>query len=275
MLAYLFRKHFPYIVSVRGSDVPGYNKRFSLDYYFLKPLLNRVYSSAASVIANSQGLQTLFESQFPSLPAGVIPNGVDTKGFAPISRIPRSTISLITVARLIPRKGIDLLIQACQELERRNIDFTLHIVGDGPEEDTLKKLSSTLGLSGHVQFHGRMERGQLAQLLPRCDLFVLPSHAEGMSNAALEAMACGLPLVLTDTGGSKELIDGNGEIVPTGDQGALTTTLLQFLSYPDELKTMGLQSRALAEQFSWKRAAVQYRDLYYKTIEEKLNLGNL
>ncbi len=268
LLAYLYRKKLPYLVSVRGSDVPGYNKRFSLDYILLKPLLKRIYKSAQAVVANSAGLGDLFQQQFPSLSAEIIPNGVDIDFFKPLPREPHTECSIVTSARLIPRKGIDLLIKACHGLYERNIPFHCHIIGDGPEKENLMQLARELEIEKQVTFHGRLERESIPRFLPECDVFVLPSYAEGMSNAALEAMACGLPLVLTDTGGTKELIEDNGVIIPTGDQTALEETLSQLLTQPQRLQEMGEQSRARAHNFSWEAVAQQYHDLYYRIAAE-------
>jgi len=261
-LAYLHRKRLPYIVSVRGSDVPGYNRRFSLDYVLLRPLLKRIYRSSQRVIANSQGLKELFEKQFPELRASVIPNGIDAAKFSPRRNRDWNEWRLVCAARLIARKGIDLLLRACQRLKNAEIDFSCHLIGDGPEEESLKRLAGKLGLGERIRFHGRMNRDEIAQFLPNCDLFVLPSYAEGMSNAALEAMACGLPVLLTDTGGSRELVDGNGEMVPIGDAEALTAALLRMLAQPEAMRRMGEQSRKRAETFSWNNVAAQYYELY-------------
>ncbi|MEW6234460.1 MAG: glycosyltransferase [Candidatus Omnitrophota bacterium] len=261
-LAYLHRKRLPYIVSVRGSDVPGYNRRFSLDYVLLRPMLKRIYRSSQRVIANSRGLKELYEKQFPDLRAGVIPNGIDAATFTPRREKDWEEWRLVCAARLIARKGIDLLLQACQRLVEDGINFSCHLIGDGPEESSLKRMAGELRLGERICFHGRMSRDEIARFLPNCDLFVLPSYAEGMSNAALEAMACGLPVLLTDTGGSRELIEGNGEIVPVGDAEALASALMRMLAQPEIMRRLGVRSRERAETFSWNNVAAQYYDLY-------------
>lgn len=267
MLAWLARKRLPYIVSVRGSDVPGYNKRFGLDYIVLTPLLRRIYGNARTVVANSEGLQALFERQFPETRARVTPNGVNTLRFRPIEKSQRDLSSIVAVARLIPRKGIDLLIHACGELHREGAGFECHIIGDGPEKNRLRQLAQSLGLGERIHFHGAMTRDALMEFLPRQGIFALPSYAEGMANAALEAMACGLPLALTETGGSRELIDGNGIIIPRGDAKRLSTVLGEWLRRPDLVSEMGVRSRARAEEiFSWANAARDYRDIYYQAL---------
>lgn len=267
LLAYRLCGEIPYIVSVRGSDVPGYNQRFGLDYVLLKPLLQRIYSNAASVVANSSGLKNLFEQAFPQLTAQVVPNGIDMKLFQPAAHEPNAPPFIVSVGRMIPRKGFDVLLRACAKLKAKGVEFRCGFIGDGPEEETLKALANELGIRERVQFLGGMSREQIAAFLPACDAFVLPSHAEGMANAALEAMACGLPLLLTDVGGSRELVDGNGAIVASGDVDALTQHLYNWLTAPNLIEEMGRRSRERAQLFSWQSAAQQYRALYQHVIK--------
>ncbi|MFH1739052.1 MAG: glycosyltransferase [bacterium] len=257
LVAYRLRRLLPYVLSLRGSDVPGYNQRFTLDHRLLRPLVRRSWLSAAAVVANSGGLRDLAQQAFDAVSIRVIPNGIDTETFKPQPHPPTQTPRLVTVARLIPRKGIDLLINALSGLTGK--PWRLLIVGDGPERIKLEKLAASAGLSSRVEFLGDMDRSRIAQLLPTCDLFVLPSLAEGMSNAALEAMACGLPVVLTDTGGTRELVRENGVVVPCGNIGALRSALDKCLAERDKWPSMGAQSRRIAESFSWSAVADQYR----------------
>lgn len=266
LLAYLNRSLVPYLVSVRGSDVPGYNKRFALDYVILGPLLKRIYHQSQSVVANSSGLKALFESQYPQLCAQVIPNGVDTEFYKPSPGEQSSEIHIVTVARLIPRKGIDLLINACVSLIQKDTPLQCHIIGEGPEKERLMKLADQANVKKCIHFHGMMAKKDIAAFLPHCDIFALPSYAEGMSNAALEAMACGLTLVLTDTGGSRELIDGNGMIIPLGSVDDLTKALSDLIHSPLRLKDMQEKSRQHAHNFSWDNVADQYYDLYKRIV---------
>lgn len=266
ILAYYLRRYFPYIVSVRGSDVPGYNRRFWIDYYWLTPILGMVYSRAARVVSNSEGLRELFGKTYPRIPATVIPNGIDTEFYYPTEKPETDCVSLVCVARLIPRKGIDLLLQACSHLQKAGIDWDCSIIGEGPEEANLKRLASDLGIQERILFHGRLDPEEIAATLPICDIFVLPSYAEGMSNAALEAMACGLPLVLTDTGGTKEMLQGNGRVVASGDAEALAETLIELCNNPERRRSMGQKSRELALTLSWENVAQRYYDLYKEIV---------
>ena len=140
-LAYNFRKQVPYIVSLRGSDVPGFNDRFSTQYLFLSPIINRVWRSAAAVIANSNGLRDLAHRTDPSIPIGIIYNGIDTREFTVRDTRSDGRIIVLTVARLIRRKGIEDLILAIPEVLKKCPDLTIRIVGLGNLESELHQLA--------------------------------------------------------------------------------------------------------------------------------------
>ncbi len=266
LVAYRLRKRMPYVISLRGSDVPGYNQRFTLDHRLLCPLVRRSWESAAAVVANSEGLRKLAVKAFGDLPIQVIPNGVDTNRFVPKPHSPGDAPVLVTVARLIPRKGVDLLITALGQLQER--PWRLLVIGDGPEKPALSTLVMKSGIDNRVEFAGDRDRDWIARTLPECDLFILPSLAEGMSNAALEAMACGLPVLLTDTGGAQELVQNNGEVVPCGDVAALRSALLRMLDTPERWGQWGATSRRIAEGRSWSSVAEQYLNLFRRIVRK-------
>ena len=256
LIAYLLG--LPYIVSLRGSDVPFYNPRFYwLDKLVFKYLHGMIWHKAKRVIANSGGLKALALKSFPEQKIAIITNGVDTNEFFPKKRKPpNSTLKLISVGRLIKRKGYNYLFEALRCLE--GVELTL--VGDGDQRTYLQELAQKFNLK--VNFLGRVEHNQLPSILQAADVFVLPSLNEGMPNAALEAMACGLPLILTDTGGSHELIDGNGTIIPKRDPIAIQKAIMVYLQDSTLLQAQGYQSRIIAERMSWYNVAQAYLTLY-------------
>ncbi|MDL1964023.1 MAG: glycosyltransferase family 4 protein, partial [Deltaproteobacteria bacterium] len=114
-------------------------------------------------------------------------------------------------------KGIRFLIEAVGRLKNDPVELTL--IGDGNCEEELKELAKDLGVSDRVMFKGYVNHDSIGEIYRKSDLFVLPSQNEGMSNALLEAMASGLSVIVTDTGGTTELLDGNGVVVPKGARG--------------------------------------------------------
>ncbi|WEK55441.1 MAG: glycosyltransferase family 4 protein [Candidatus Cohnella colombiensis] len=161
----------------------------------------------------------------------VIPNGYDERRFKPIAH-ENETTQLVSVCRLVPAKGLDILLKACAELRRRNCNFVLHLIGDGPSREELEQLSQQLGIYDDTIFYGYMLHPE--EMIPFFDVFVLPSRAESFGSVFAEAALCMLALVGTDVGGiSEQIQDGvNGRLVPADHPIALADALETVISDP-------------------------------------------
>lgn len=261
-IAYSFRKESPYIVSLRGSDVPGFNERFSFQYIFLKPLIRRVWRNAAAVIANSGGLKELALKTDRAAKIGIIYNGVNIEDFAQRDNRENEHIVILTVARLIKRKGIDDLIRAVPAIVKGHQNIKVKIIGEGNMGAELKALAEKLKVSEYIEFLGYVPHNEISNYYSTSDVFVLPSRNEGMSNTVLEAMASGLPVITTDTGGTRELIDGNGIIVPIEDSDVISEAVLRLINDHKLRVSRGMKSRKIAENMSWKKVADAYYNFY-------------
>ena len=268
-IAYRFRKETPYIVSLRGSDVPGFNERFSFQYIFLKPIIRRVWKNAAAVIANSQGLKELALKTDRNAKIDVIYNGVNVEDFSPRNNRKNGDITILTVARLIKRKGVDDLIIAVPAIVKEHKNIKLRIIGEGNMENELKALAQQLKISKYIDFLGYVPHNEISNYYSTSDIFVLPSRNEGMSNTVLEAMASGLPVITTDTGGTRELIDSNGIIIPGEDSDAISNAVLNLINDHKLRENMGMKSRMIAESMSWKNVAEKYYKLYEDSYKEE------
>lgn len=246
----------PYLVALRGSDVPGYNERFSRQYVFLEPLIKHVWKNASAVVPNSKGLEELAKETL-DIEMQVIPNGVDTSEFYPGER-DSGKLELLCVSRLTSRKRIGDIIDAVSEIEGVN----LTVIGDGPKEKELREKIGELGLENRVELKGYVPHDELPGYYRDSDVFVMPSLNEGMSNTILEAISSGLPVITTQTGGTDELVDGNGEIVPKKNPGALKEKIIEYRDSAGKIEVEGKLSREIAEQMSWERVADQYLNLY-------------
>ncbi len=156
----------------------------------------------------------------------VVPNAIDCRLFSPSPRRGGRTGGIsrfLLVALLTPVKGIPYLLQAVRALKvKRGGGFRLDIVGDGPNRAEYERLAAELDIDDLVTWHGTLSKPNIAQLMHRCDFFVLPSLSETFGCALAEAMACGLPFVATETGAVPEVADPRGGIlVPPGDSRAL------------------------------------------------------
>jgi len=153
------------------------------------------------------------------------------------------------IARLSDVKGIDVLIRAMPLILKEIPEAQLMIAGQGPEEDSLKKLTQDLSLSGHVEFKDIVN--QTEGLLPGFDVFVMPSLMEGLGLSVMEAQGCGIPVVASRVGGLIDLIeDGKtGYLVAASDPAALASRVIEALRNPDRSKIMAVEARSNIEQF--------------------------
>jgi phosphatidyl-myo-inositol dimannoside synthase len=251
----------PYIVSLQGPDVPGFEARYNYLYPFLKPLLRRVWRRASSVTAISVKHQELAHETLPDLTIPIIYNGVETDVFFPAAHS-NPSLSIVCVGRLIERKGQHHLLEAYAQLRRQlpQAPVRLILAGTGDAEPALMRLASELAIADSVEFVGFVSREQMPALYRQADVFVLASQSEGMSIALLEAMASGLPVVVTDTGGTQELIspEQNGLVVDWGDVGQLTAALRRLVEDSAMRQRMGENNRATALRCSWREITKQY-----------------
>jgi len=262
-LCYRTAKQLPYVISLRGSDVPGYNVRLGLDYKLLAGLFRKIWSRASAVVANSEGLKTLASRFMPNLDIGVIPNGIDTEKFhPPENRKLTKPTKALTVCRLISRKRIDLLIKAIADTRKFGFDVRLNIAGEGNLTTQLRQLAVELDVADRVTFLGRVPAEQMPQLYCDNDIFVMSSAHEGMSNAMLEAMASGLPIITTRCEGVEELITDNGIVLEQPDEKLLAEALKTLAENEKTYNAMSAATRKHAQKFTWKSAAQKYIHLY-------------
>jgi glycosyltransferase involved in cell wall biosynthesis len=201
-----------------------------------------------------------------------IRNGAEPAPLGPEAPDPirKDGFNLIHVARLMWKKDQATLLRATALALRQISDLRLWIVGDGPDRPMLESLAGELGISGRVCFLG--ERSDVGRWLSRADLFVLSSRTEGTPLALLEAMAAGLPFVVTDAGGLPEVaqLSGAGTVAPSGDAAALAQAILDHAGRRHELPALGARARQCYQQhFAAERMADDYLRLYEECLRER------
>jgi glycosyltransferase involved in cell wall biosynthesis len=201
-----------------------------------------------------------------------IPNGVDTDHFRPLPRQEREALRralglpkgwlVVYTGRLAAEKGLDNLLQAWPRVRAHRSDAQLAIVGSGEQLTSLLAKAESLGVADSIHFAG--ECTDAAPVLRAADAFVLPSSTEGLPISLLEAMACGLPIVATAVGGSRQLVeDGvSGGLVPSGDSHSLSEKLL-IAGDPALAGAWGHQARRhIVAHYSLQTVAETYVELY-------------
>jgi glycosyltransferase involved in cell wall biosynthesis len=275
IISYLLKLRYrlPYIVSLQGPDVPGFEARYSYLYPILKPIVRQVWSKASFVTAISNKHMKLAKKTMPELEIPIIVNGVDTNTYSPSDKTKstKQVIKILCVGRLIKRKGHHHLINAFADVyESLKAPIQLVLVGKGDAENELKQMTVELGLETQVYFAGYIDQKGMPNVYRDADIFVLPSQNEGMSIALLEAMATGLPVVVTPTGGTDELVqDGkNGFIVEWSDVPSLAKAMCTLITNKSLREDIGKINQSIAEQFSWERFAREYHKLCTNLSEQ-------
>lgn len=217
-----------------------------------------------TLVADAEHVASVLRDYFPQQSLNVIPNGIDTQRFYPgghmksreILDLPHNKVVIGCAARLVPGKGHHYLLEA-MELLPANIHLAL--AGDGPLRCDLMALARQKGLIGRVHFLGNIRNMPI--FYRAIDLFCLPSEAEGLPLSPLEAQACGVPVVITDTGGCKEAIcKETGVLVPVKDSNALAAGITHALKAFTRESFCSPRDYVLANH-DLKKVAHQYRAL--------------
>jgi glycosyltransferase involved in cell wall biosynthesis len=256
-LSFFFR--VPYIVSLRGGDVPGFRPYdFALYHRLIAPLLHVIWRRARAVVANSGGLRSMAQRFDRKVPIQIIPNGVDAEIFKPLER-DWAAPHLLFVGRVVYQKGLDLLLHALGTLKDR--PWQLTVVGDGPQRVPLEQLARDLDIADRVNFRGWLKGPALVQAYQAANLFPYPSRHEGMPNAVLEAMSSGLPVIASRIAGNEELVIQNetGLLIEPENQQALEGALAELMADPGRREAMGAAARhRVVSVYPWEQVAEKY-----------------
>ena len=211
-----------------------------------------LYRRADVLTANTTGVMESLVPLFQARHLALLPNPL------PMPVLPAAVGSagdrqgFVTVARLVPQKGIDVLIRALAQTSGAAQDWTLTLVGDGPEREALERQVLQAGLEEKVHFLGFRSDPQTSLL--QAGVFVLPSRYEGMPNALLEAMAVGLAVVVTDASpGPLEVVEAgvSGLVVPSDEPAALADALDRLAAQPQLRERLGAAAREALRQSDW------------------------
>jgi glycosyltransferase involved in cell wall biosynthesis len=263
------RTGIPYVVSLRGGDVPGTEPHLAMFYRVLKPLRRNIFKNARSICAPSQGLKELSERADP-YSVEVIPNGVDLELFRPDPAVRPKTLTLLSVGRLHVQKNVAYLLKIVAAIrDTFNTPVTAAIVGDGPERPNLEQLAADLGITSSVRFAGWLDRAAVRNAYQSATFLIHTSTYEGMSNVILEALASGLPVAASHIPGNTELVEPgvNGVLLDPEAEPAKTAELIcSLFSNQAEWEKLSQGARSTIEQrFSWDHVA----DLYEPLLSEQ------
>ena len=225
----------------------------------LRPL---AYRRADVVTANTAGVLSALDSMGAWERLALLPNPLPGASKVVARGEQARASGFISVARLVPQKGLDVLVAALPKLSGSAAAWPVNLVGDGPEREALQQQAKALGVSSRLRFLGF--RSDPDQFLAEAAVFVLPSRFEGMPNALLEAMAAGLAVIVTDASpGPLEVVEPgiSGLVVPSDDPAALAEAMQALVSDPDRCRRMGAAAKARIAALDWPQLEPLWRSI--------------
>ncbi len=255
-----------------------------------KRVINKANRIIAATLAEKSQLEFLYET--PSSKIVVIPPGVDTRHFYPIPKdeakevigISDDSHMILYVGRIEPLKGIDNLIQAISKIQKKGVlkccPHNLVIIGGEPdakpeemnaEMARLQDLVEELEIENFVVFLGKQDQQILPYYYSAAEVVVMPSHYESFGMVALEAMACGTPVIASQVGGLAFLVrDGEtGFVVPGNDVESLSNRLVDLIKDENLRKNLGAKSTEYAELYAWENISEKIIGVYDQVLAQK------
>jgi glycosyltransferase involved in cell wall biosynthesis len=276
----------PHVVTLIGAEIVNPKESFRYEgerassllriipfkNFFLSNLLSWIVNSATIVTAISQDTKEAAKNFIKTnKEIKVLPLGFEIPPFPKVSKenlgFSEMDFIIVTVCRLVKRKGLHLLLHALKKLNNRNLK--LLIIGDGIERKNLENLAHSLGLDEQVIFTGFIDEDKKFQYISISDIFVLPTYHEGFGIVYLEAMACGLPIITTDNGGQRDIIvdNKNGFLVPVGNVDALVEKIVYLLENKEERERMKKNNVEQAMLYHISNVARLYEEIYREALK--------
>ena len=260
----------PFIVSVWGSDVFDFPEISAVHRALLRFNLTR-----ADRILSTSMIMARQTNRFTRKPVEVTPFGVDIHQFSPIKRLVHPGIVVGTVKNLEPKYGVDYLLHAFRILSGRNPQLTLNllIVGGGSQRDQLETLAARLGIQGSVTFTGHVPYREIARCHNMIDVSVFLSTSDSFGVAAVEASACGNPVVASNVGGLPEVVEHGvtGFIVPPRDPHKTADAIEKLVLDGGLRACMGSAVRQRVKKlFNWDDNVSQMIDIYDSTLHTQV-----
>ena len=256
----------PIIVTIHGLMAKRNLLVNTAQYIYLYTIASWIFKHATKIICLTKSdAQETIKYGCPPEKIKIIPNAVDTDLFKP-RNTQKEENSIIWIGRLVPEKGLIYLLKALNIIVNKyKIKVKAIIVGDGPQKPELLDLIHKYDLSQYVHLTGILNKKEVAHILNKAQLFVLPSLKEGLPKALLEAMASGLPAIASNISGINEVIKNhyNGLLVQPQNPQQLAEAITYLLSNPTLIKKLGANARkSIIRKYSWLHILAKLDQVY-------------
>ena len=266
----------PFVIG--AINYPTINWTFHLSNELLSPLTKKLQAvtlkEAEILVFDGEQTRSIYKQTYPDIlknvKTEVIPDGVECDMFYYRPRIKRNHHILLSVCKIIERKGLQYLLEALPLILREVKNVKLVIVGDGPYKSILENTVKKLGIVNYVKFPGYIPRNFINQYYNDCDVYVHPSLNETFPSVIREAMSSGKPIVATDVGLINEHIKNgiNGFLVEPCNVKELAEVIIRILSDGELRFKIGRRNRDYAlTNFSYKSIGERWRQIYYDALE--------
>ncbi len=249
---WLYKKTgLPYVLTIHGSDVPGYNPdRFRFAHTLAHPIWRRIIANSAQVVSASEFLKHLIQERI-DVPVEVIHNGyspysIDT---APTTKKNR----ILVVTRMFPRKGVQHFIAALDGLDH---DWEVVVAGDGPYLPELKEQAQRTNVN--IRFAGFVQGPELLELYESSKIFVFPSLQENFPVVLLEAMQAGCAIITTNADGCAEVLGNAGIATDPERPEQIRAALTDLMNDDSKISEFASAGRRRIDRFRWPRIAARY-----------------
>lgn len=273
--AQTFQSVPPALWARRGRDIPLVTTYHTSHFLARagsgawKPVLGALVRAADHNLAASREIAEVAGRLAPGVPVEALTNGVETEVFRPVAPTlaPTERRRVVVPRRLFPKNGVEYFVRALPRIVER-LDVEAVVVGDGPERERLELLARELGVAERLRFLGARPHSEMPGLLSSCEAAVFPSLMEATSVAALEAMACRVPVAASRVGGLPEIVDHEvGVLFEPADPESLAVALVELLT-SDDLEARGRRARErVVERWSNERLARRHLEVYESLLE--------
>jgi glycosyltransferase involved in cell wall biosynthesis len=257
---YVWRR--PVVLHIHGSSFHTFVRDASTPVRLYQEL---VFGASDEVIVLSEYWRDVVSERVPRSKISIVPNAVDPALYDP--KYHADPPRIVFVSNLVPRKGVVELVSALRDvLTESDVDCVVDIAGDGRLREHVEELADEFE---EVTYHGYVSEAKKRALLNEGTVFVLPTYAEGLPIAILEAMAGGNAIASTQVAAIPEVVgEDRGRLVEPGDVEALAEALHELVSEPDRAADMGKRNRAIVEQqYSWDHIVDRLVDIYDNNVE--------
>ena len=273
---FIKKRGFPFVIGMcelphpRLSDEVDGILKIPLVRYLGKKLIFPRFKETLQccdlLIVVNDGAKTYYSKFIDEERIKVIPYGVDLEHFS-YAPLPEER-KILMVSRLIKRRGLDYMVEAMPGVVREFPDAELHIVGEGPRKEILRRRAEKLGIKSKVFFHGNVPAEELVRLYRDCYVFCHLSFADGWNQPALEAMATGRPVICTDAPHNSMVEDGKtGFLVPFGDVDILIEKIKYLFENYELSKRIGKKGRKKIEnEHNWNKIAEAYYTVFREVM---------